>query len=69
MVVLPQPEGPTRAKVLPFLYNLGMKAYETITTEWNPDIAAERLVALSKQLISGEVHVDTLYNEGPCSRA
>ena len=47
---------------------LGQAAYETITTEWNADIAAERLVALATRILNGEKYPD-LYSEGPCSRA
>ena len=47
---------------------LGKAAYETITGAWNAETAAERLVALSKHLLSGEKYPD-LYPTGPCSRA
>ena len=47
---------------------LGKAAYETITDEWNAEIAAERLINLSEHLLSGEKHPD-LYKTGPCSKA
>ena len=47
---------------------LGQAAYETITGEWNAEVAAERLIALSEHLIAGEKHPN-LYQTGPCSRA
>ena len=47
---------------------LGKAAYETITGEWNAEVAAERLINLSKHLLAGEKYPD-LYQTGPCSRA
>lgn len=47
---------------------LGQAAYETITTAWNADIAAERLTALAARILNGEKYPE-LYSEGPCSRA
>lgn len=47
---------------------LGRAAYETITGEWNAEVAAERLITLSERLLAGEKHPD-LYQTGPCSRA
>lgn len=47
---------------------LGRAAYETIVGEWNAETAAERLLDLSKQLLSGEKYPD-LYRSGPCSKA
>lgn len=47
---------------------LGTKAYETILSEWNSDIAAERIIVLAEKLLSGADSID-LYNAGPCSRA
>ena len=47
---------------------LGKAAYETITGEWNAELAAERLITLSEHLLAGEKHPD-LYQTGPCSRA
>ena len=46
----------------------GKKAYETITNEWNAEVAAERLINLSEHIISGEMYPD-LYSTGPCSKA
>ena len=47
---------------------LGKAAYETITTLWNAEVAAKRLVALSEHILAGEKYPD-LYDSGPCSRA
>ena len=47
---------------------LGRGAYETIVGEWNAEIAAERLVALSQSILDGEKQLD-LFETGPCSRA
>lgn len=47
---------------------LGRAAYETITGEWNAEVAAERLIKLSERLLAGEKHPD-LFETGPCSRA
>ncbi len=47
---------------------LGKAAYQTIISEWNPEVAAERFINLSKHIISGEKHPD-LYKSGPCSKA
>lgn len=47
---------------------LGRAAYETITGEWNAEVAAKRLITLSEHLLAGEKHPD-LYQTGPCSRA
>ena len=46
---------------------LGMNAYNTITKEWSPRIAAERISELSESLLkkSGKL----LYKSGPCSKA
>ena len=46
--------------------NLGRAAYETILNEWNADIAAERLVELSKALLDGK---KLFFESGPCSKA
>ena len=45
---------------------LGRAAYATILNEWNPEIAAERFLELSRDLKSGK---PTPYNDGPCSAA
>ena len=47
---------------------LGEAAYKTITEEWNAEVAAERLVNLSKHILDGDKYPD-LYKSGPCSRA
>lgn len=47
---------------------LGKAAYETIISEWNAEVAAERLINLSEHLLAGEKYPD-LYQTGPCSRA
>ena len=48
--------------------NLGMKAYETIINEWNADIAAQRLLSLSERILSHQ-SFDSIYSDGPCSKA
>lgn len=45
---------------------LGARAYETMVSTWNADVAAERLLVLAEKLMNGE---DTPYTEGPCSKA
>lgn len=47
---------------------LGTAAYETITSLWNAEVAAQRLMTLSEHLLAGEKYPD-LYEDGPCSRA
>lgn len=47
---------------------LGRNAYETITTLWNAEVAAQRLITLSEHILAGERYPD-LYESGPCSRA
>ena len=47
---------------------MGKAAYKTIIEEWNEKVAAERLVQLSEQLLSGNMNPD-LYCDGPCSKA
>lgn len=47
---------------------LGMAAYETMTSTWNADVAAERLHELIKAILSGDSSPD-IYLKGPCSRA
>ena len=47
---------------------LGKNAYETITNEWNADIAAGRLITLSEHLLSNG-NGDGLYQTGLCSKA
>lgn len=47
---------------------LGTAAYETIRDIWNPEIAADRLLALAQELLEGETNQE-LFVDGPCSRA
>lgn len=47
---------------------LGRAAYETITGLWNAEVAAQRLIALSEHLLTGEKYPD-LFEDGPCRRA
>lgn len=55
-------------KVLDVNYRnkLSVNAYQTMLNEWQPNVAAERLVNLVQQLLQGK---DTLYSSGPCSKA
>ncbi len=46
----------------------GKSAYETVTDEWNAEVAAERFINLAEHILSGDSHPD-LYASGPCSRA
>ncbi len=46
---------------------LGKAAYQTISKQWNAEIAAERILALSKDL--SPKRMSHLFSEGPCSRA
>lgn len=47
---------------------LGEKAYETMTGEWNAETATKRLLALAETLLQGQKH-PALYESGPCSKA
>lgn len=47
---------------------LGVNAYESIVNTWNADAAAERFIALSQALLNGKA-ADSIFKEGPCSRA
>lgn len=47
---------------------MGKMAYETIITLWNAEVAAKRLIELSRHILAGEKHPD-LFEDGPCSRA
>ncbi len=47
--------------------SVGMKAYETITTEWNAEVAARRLYEICKAITEGRE--EPVYESGPCSRA
>ncbi len=46
---------------------MGCKARETLQNLWNAELAVERLLALSNQLLQGEEI--TFYPSGPCSKA
>lgn len=46
---------------------LGVAAYETIRDEWNPTVAARRLLGLAEALSRGEK--SSPYDSGPCSAA
>ena len=48
--------------------DLGRKAYDTITQLWNAEVAAKRLLELSKRILSGEKSPD-LFENGPCAKA
>lgn len=45
---------------------LGKNAYESIEAEWNPGVAAERMVRFCEKLLQGEFQPE---NSGPLSRA
>ncbi|MCR5302869.1 MAG: glycosyltransferase family 4 protein [Lachnospiraceae bacterium] len=47
-------------------YDLGQRAYEQMRDIWNPHVAAERVIKLCDALEAGG---DTLYTDGPCSKA
>ncbi len=47
--------------------SLGVNACNTMINQWNADVAAERLLELSKNLLEGRSCKD-LYKNGPCSR-
>lgn len=47
---------------------LGKAAYETIVTEWNAEVAAERFLILAEHILKGERRPD-LFPSGPCSKA
>lgn len=46
---------------------LGLKAYNTMITLWNPKVAAERIIELSESLLNNKPF--DKYKEGPCSKA
>lgn len=46
---------------------LGLESYKTMTEEWTPEIAAQRLMNLSASILNKQMPV--LPEEGPCSRA
>ena len=45
---------------------LGLNAYHTIRSQWNADVAAERLICLCSNLCLGK-KANGLYSNGPCS--
>lgn len=45
---------------------IGKNAYYTVINLWNSEIAAERILKLSKSLLNGEEYPE-LYEQGPCS--
>lgn len=47
---------------------VGKNAYQTIVTEWNAEVAAERFLQLSQHILAGEKSPD-LFGSGPCSKA
>lgn len=47
---------------------LGKNAYKTIQEKWNADIAAQRLVELSEQILHNGM-VTNCFSDGPCSKA
>lgn len=47
---------------------MGRRAYESITGQWNAETATHRLLELSQALLAGESQPD-LYEYGPCSKA
>ncbi|MDU3194806.1 MAG: glycosyltransferase [Clostridium perfringens] len=46
---------------------IGVNAYKSIISEWNPKVAAKRLINLSKELLN-EGSSMVLYKDGPCSK-
>lgn len=47
-------------------YIYGLKAYDTMVNLWSPEVAATRLIEISKNLLNGK---HTWYRNGPCSKA
>lgn len=56
----------TLCKQKQYREQLGLAAYETIQKEWNPEIAANRLIALCEAVAAGKA---IFFNEGPLSEA
>lgn len=46
----------------------GIKAYNTIFSLWNANIAAERVLKLASEIINGNKEPD-IFLDGPCSKA
>ncbi len=51
-----------------FCKKMGTQAYTTITEEWNPRIAATRLLQLCEDVVSGK-KPQICWSSGPCSKA
>lgn len=49
-------------------FDMGQKAYATITNTWNARVAAERLLRMCEIIAGGEEFVSP-WEEGPCSKA
>ncbi|MBO4903731.1 MAG: glycosyltransferase family 4 protein [Lachnospiraceae bacterium] len=47
-------------------HDLGKNAYEQMDSQWNPRVAAQRVIGLCDSLMAGQ---DTPYTDGPCSKA
>ncbi len=45
---------------------MGRAAYKTIVHEWNPEIAAERLLMILEKILEGHKFID-IFLDGPCS--
>lgn len=45
---------------------MGRAAYHTMAEEWNPDVAAKRLIRLIEDLMQKK---DGGFEKGPCSKA
>ena len=48
--------------------DLGKRAYDTLREDWNPEMAAGRLVSLSRAILNGE-YSPRLFESGVCSEA
>lgn len=46
--------------------DLGIEAYKTIRNTWNSEVAAKRILELSKSIMSNK---ENSYTEGPCSKS
>ena len=46
-------------------YEMGLEAYKTLTTTWNAETAAERLLVLIENIKQGKA---TEFLDGPCSK-
>ncbi len=47
---------------------MGKMAYSTMTTEWNPEIAAQKFLDVSEKLLNGK-NKELFYDNGVCSKA